>query len=82
MARSFTVVYAESSDGGYVGYVEEMAGAYAQGETLDEVRSRLREALDLALAITDENHRKAFGRCRVVCREQVAAGARSGSRDN
>jgi predicted RNase H-like HicB family nuclease len=34
---------------GYVGFVEELAGANTQGSTLDEARSNLREAVALVL---------------------------------
>ena len=34
---------------GYVAYVEELPGANTQGETLDEARSNLREAVELII---------------------------------
>lgn len=34
---------------GYVGYVEELPGANAQGATLDEARANLREAVALVI---------------------------------
>lgn len=34
---------------GYVGYVEELPGANAQGATLDEARANLREAVALVV---------------------------------
>lgn len=34
---------------GYIGFVEEIPGANSQGETLDEVRENLREAVQLVL---------------------------------
>ncbi len=34
---------------GYVGYVEELPGANAQGETLDETRANLRESVALVI---------------------------------
>ncbi|MFA7242827.1 MAG: type II toxin-antitoxin system HicB family antitoxin [Sulfuricellaceae bacterium] len=34
---------------GYIGFVEELPGANTQGETLDEARANLAEAVDLVL---------------------------------
>ena len=34
---------------GYIGFVEELPGANTQGETLDEARSNLNEAVSLVL---------------------------------
>ena len=36
-------------EGGYVAFVEELAGANTQSETLDEARANLREAVELVL---------------------------------
>jgi predicted RNase H-like HicB family nuclease len=34
---------------GYIGFVEELAGANTQGKTLEEARENLREAVELVL---------------------------------
>jgi predicted RNase H-like HicB family nuclease len=34
---------------GFIGFVEELPGANTQGETLDEVRANLEEAIELVL---------------------------------
>lgn len=34
---------------GYIGFIEELPGANTQGATLDEVRSNLKEAVELVL---------------------------------
>ena len=39
---------------GYIGFVEEIPGANSQGETLDEVRENLREAVHLVLEANRE----------------------------
>ena len=39
----------EKSPHGYIGYVEELPGANTQGETLDETKSNLMEAVQLVL---------------------------------
>jgi predicted RNase H-like HicB family nuclease len=45
----FTAVFKEAPEGGYVAFVEELPGANTQGETLDEARENLREAVGLVL---------------------------------
>ena len=44
-----TAVFEQQKEGGYIGYVEEIAGVNTQGETLDETRSNLVEALVLVI---------------------------------
>jgi predicted RNase H-like HicB family nuclease len=57
MEFTFTAVYEEvplAQGGGYVAYVEEVPGAITQGETLDETRDNLKEALQLMLETNRE----------------------------
>jgi predicted RNase H-like HicB family nuclease len=49
MVIEFTAVYREAPEGGYVAFVEELPGANTQGETLEEARANLREAVALVL---------------------------------
>jgi predicted RNase H-like HicB family nuclease len=49
MAFEFTAVFKQAPEGGYVAFVEELPGANTQGETLDEARENLREAVTLIL---------------------------------
>ena len=49
MAFTFTAVYQEAEEGGYIGFVEELPGANTQGETLEETRENLQEAVALVL---------------------------------
>ena len=53
---------------GYIAFVEELPGANAQGETLDEARRNLSEAVDLVI---DANRQLAeeFTRGKSVIRE-------------
>ena len=37
----------ESEGGGYVAYAEELPGAISQGDTLEEARENLRDAIEL-----------------------------------
>lgn len=46
---SFTAVFVEVPEGGYAAYIEEIPGANTQGETLEEARENLKDALQLVL---------------------------------
>jgi|GEM_PF-823182 len=48
--NTFTAVFQEAEEGGYIAFVEELPGANTQGETLDEARANLREAVRLTLS--------------------------------
>ena len=41
-------------EGGYIAYIEEIPGVNTQGETLEEARMNLREALELVLDVRRE----------------------------
>ena len=49
MQLEFTAVFRKDPAGGYAAYVEELPGANSQGETLEEARANLREAVALVL---------------------------------
>ena len=44
----WTAVYRKVPEG-YIGFVEELPGANTQGETLEEARENLKEAIELVL---------------------------------
>jgi predicted RNase H-like HicB family nuclease len=46
---TFTAVFVEDPKGGYSAYVEEIPGANSQGETLEEAKENLKEALQMVL---------------------------------
>ena len=48
-----TAVYMKVPEG-YIGFVEELPGANTQGETLEEARSNLEEAVAMVLASNRE----------------------------
>ncbi len=48
MTNTFTAIYEKRGDI-YIGYVEELPGANTQGETLEEVKANLKEAVELIL---------------------------------
>jgi predicted RNase H-like HicB family nuclease len=45
----FTAIYEEAVEGGYVAYVAELPGANSQGETLEEARENLKDAVEMLL---------------------------------
>ena len=53
MTMDLTAVFMKVPEG-YVGFVEELPGANTQGETLDEARSNLQEAVQLILEANRE----------------------------
>ena len=63
MQIELTAIYKEAPEGGYVAFVEELPGANTQGDTLDEARTNLREAVTLVLeanrALAEEDLRGA-----------------------
>ena len=48
MALTLTAIYKKLHEG-YIGYVEELPGANTQGQTLQEARENLQEAVSLVL---------------------------------
>lgn len=44
-----TAVFEPAKEGGYTCFVEEIPAAISQGETLEEARANLRDALQLVL---------------------------------
>jgi predicted RNase H-like HicB family nuclease len=49
MKIQLTAIYQKVPEG-YIGFVEELQGANTQGETLEEVRDNLLEAIELVMA--------------------------------
>lgn len=49
--HSFTVLVHEAEEGGYWAEVPELPGCLSQGETLDELRRNVIEAIEACLAI-------------------------------
>ena len=53
IAMRLTAVYMQVPEG-YVGVIEELPGANTQGDTLEEVRENLKEAVQLVLEANRE----------------------------
>ena len=49
MSLDLTAIFRKDPEGGYVAFVEELPGANTQGETIEEARVNLREAVALVL---------------------------------
>ena len=57
MDMTLTAVFEEvpeSDGGGYVAYAEELPGAISEGDTLEEARDNLRDAIELLLEANRE----------------------------
>ncbi len=51
MKREFTIVIEQDEDGIYVASVPELEGCHTQAKTLDELRERVNEAIQLYLEV-------------------------------
>lgn len=53
MPRQFDVVIERDSEGYYVASVPQIPGCHTQAQSLDEVMTRIREAIELCLEVED-----------------------------
>lgn len=67
-------MYVAAGDGTVLGYIEEMPGAHAQGATVAEAQTNLREALAMMLAANRRTTWEDFTSARVVKRERLTFG--------
>ena len=65
MQLQFTAVF-EKVPEGYIAFVEELPGANTQGDTLDEARSNLAEAVQLVLEANRTLAEEAIGGKNVI----------------
>jgi len=54
MSKNFTVLIEKGEDGYYIGSVLELKGCHSQGETIDELLSNIKEAIELYLEVKGE----------------------------
>jgi predicted RNase H-like HicB family nuclease len=73
VTHTFTAVFEEAEEGGYVAFVEELPGAITQGETLDEARENLKEAIALMLEVNRERALEGHDEQRIL-REPIVVG--------
>ena len=64
----------QSEGGGYIAYVEELPGANTQGQTLDEARDNLRDAIAEVLEARRMLLGESYGRHRII-REKITVPA-------
>jgi predicted RNase H-like HicB family nuclease len=73
MTHTFTARFEEAPEGGYTAFVEELPGAISQGETLEEARENLKEAIELILECNRELALKGVDERRLI-REEIVVG--------
>ena len=56
--QNYAVVIHEDPDGGYWGEVPALPGCYSQGETVDELKQNIREAIAGVLEVLKEQGRE------------------------
>ena len=71
MKEHLTAVFQQVPEG-YIGFVEELPGANTQGDTLDEARSNLQEAVQLVLESNRALAEESLG-SKIVIREHLAS---------
>jgi predicted RNase H-like HicB family nuclease len=57
-----TTVIQKVPEGGYIAFIEEIPGVNTQGETLEETKANLSDALDLTMDFHRDRSRKSIGR--------------------
>ena len=53
MKREYNVVIERDSEGFYVASVPELPGCHTQARTLDKLRTRIKEAIELCFEVED-----------------------------
>jgi len=56
--RKFTIRVREAPEGGYTGQCIELPGAISEGETIDELKANMTEAIQLVLDTLEEQSKK------------------------
>jgi predicted RNase H-like HicB family nuclease len=72
MHNEFTAIIESASEGGYFAYCPEIPGANGQGETVDECRQSLADAI--ALILTDRREDSLRGVPEDAIRQTVSIG--------
>jgi predicted RNase H-like HicB family nuclease len=68
----FTAVFVEEPTGGYSAYVEEIPGANTQGESIEEAKINLAEAIQLVLETNKILAQKNQGKGKKSIREPLS----------
>ncbi len=51
MTKKFHVIIEKDEDGGFIGKVAELKGCLSQGDSLDELMTNVKEAIELCLEV-------------------------------
>lgn len=62
---TWTAVYMKVPEG-YIAFIEELPGANTQGETLEEARANLKEAIGMVLEANRELSERSLGDAEVI----------------
>lgn len=54
MNKEFTIVIEQDEDGIYIASVPELEGCHTQAKTLDELKERIKEAIELYLEVESD----------------------------
>ena len=73
MLMKLTAIIEESSDGWYVGQIEEFPAALSQAKTIEDLKSSLLDALKLLLENNKETTRKSYQGKEVIREELILA---------
>lgn len=57
-SRRFTIRVKRASEGGYAGQCVELPGAISEGETIEELKTNMTEAIQLVLDTLEEQAKK------------------------
>ena len=74
MTHTFTAVFEPAEEGGFTAFVAELPGAISQGETLDEARENLKEAIHLILEVNRDSALEDVDTARIIREEIVVSG--------
>ena len=69
---TLTAIYEPAEEGRYIGYIAELPGANTQGETLEECRDNLADAVEMILEANREaDEQKLAHHFNVTCKRLV-----------
>jgi len=54
MIKEFTIVIEQDEDGIYVAFVPELEGCHTQARSLDQLKERMKEAIELYLEVESD----------------------------
>jgi predicted RNase H-like HicB family nuclease len=64
--RKFVIVIHEDPDGGFWGEVPALPGCYSQGETVDELKRNIREAIGGVLEVLKQEGREPDSKVQIL----------------